>query len=523
MNSSSPDTVIVGAGAAGLLLAARLSEAGERVVVLESGPRRDLSQLISSQIWARRLKWPGPTVVESGNHKIEHTFNAGFGTGGSALHHYGVWLRLKRSDFSLNSDYALGLDWPIGYEELRSHYDLVQEEVGLSGDAKTEHWRPPGAPYPMPPMPIFTQSRILQRGFNRTGRHTAPLPLAINSRPYKGRPSCQFDGWCDAGCPIGALANPLITWLPRALNAGVEINNNAHVIKVHRDPSKNDVISRVEFLKNGKRDFLKARRFIISAFTVQSVRILLSSAEKGRPAPGDHAGNLGRYLTTHPCGEIFGLFEDETYPHQGVSGGQLLCHDDYEDKASPGGFGSSQWMIGNSIKPNDLLGYGTSRPDISGEKLQAWLKNAARHTGKMTLVLEDIPSRDNRITLSGRTDKNGIPLAHAHHDLDDRVAMRWSQRMSEGQEIFEAADATEVWASARHAQHIMGGTVMGDDPNQAVTDSFGRLHDMENLYVSGPSLFPSTGAVNPTFTISALASRQADHFLGQVASRSKTK
>ena len=62
---------------------------------------------------------------------------------------------------------------------------------------------------------------------------------------------------------------------------------------------------------------------------------------------------------------------------------------------------------------------------------------------------------------------------------------------------------------------------MGDDPNQAVTDSFGRLHDMDNLYVSGPSLFPSTGAVNPTFTISALASRQADHFLGQVASRSK--
>ena len=62
--------------------------------------------------------------------------------------------------------------------------------------------------------------------------------------------------------------------------------------------------------------------------------------------------------------------------------------------------------------------------------------------------------------------------------------------------------------------HIMGGTVMGRDDSQSVTDSFGRVHDTDNLYVSGPSLFPSSGAVNPTFTLTALAERQADHMLG---------
>jgi choline dehydrogenase-like flavoprotein len=40
------------------------------------------------------------------------------------------------------------------------------------------------------------------------------------------------------------------------------------------------------------------------------------------------------------------------------------------------------------------------------------------------------------------------------------------------------------------------------------------VHDTDNLYVSGPSLFPSSGAVNPTFTLTALAERQADHLLG---------
>ena len=56
---------------------------------------------------------------------------------------------------------------------------------------------------------------------------------------------------------------------------------------------------------------------------------------------------------------------------------------------------------------------------------------------------------------------------------------------------------------------------MGNDPAESVTDAFGRVHDTENLYVAGPALFPSSGAVNPTFTISALASRQADHLLNQ--------
>ena len=511
----SRDVVIVGAGATGLMLAARVAEGGQSVTVLEAGPARQLSDLVSSQIWARKLKWSEPAVSESGDHKIGHAFNAGSGTGGSALHHYGVWLRMHAGDFSVQSDHGVGLDWPLSYADLAPHYDRVQTEVGLSGDADQERWRPQGAPYPMPPLPLLAQSRVLARGFEKTGRHTSPLPLAINSEPYEGRRSCQYDGWCDAGCPIGALGNPLVTWLPRARAAGVQLEHNATVSRVIRDARDTQRIESVEYLQAGERKTLRADRIIIAAFAVQSVRILLSSAAAGHVAPGNHSDQLGRYLMTHPAATTFGLFEDKTYPHQGVSAGQLLNHDDYDQKDAPGGFGSSQWMIGHAIKPHDLLGYGTGRPDIPGANLKTWLQRASRHLGNMTLVCEDIALPENRVTLSDRVDSNGIAYAHTHHDLAPTAAARWVQRMSEGQEILRAAGAQEVWSGPRIGMHIMGGAVMGDDPATSVTDSFGRVHDTANLYVAGPALFPSSGAVNPTFTLSALASRQADHLLGK--------
>lgn len=507
------DVIIIGAGAAGLLLAARLAESGKQVSILEAGPKRSLQDLTSSQIWARRLKWSGPEVLETGNHPIGHAFNAGSGTGGSALHHYGVWLRMHENDFSVKTDYNKSLDWPLSYDDLRPHYDIVQEEVGLSGDAKAEKWRPPGSPYPMPPIPVFQQGQIIKKGFDKRKMDLSPIPLAINTLVHNGRPSCMYDGWCDAGCPSGALGNPLAVWLPRTIKSGVSILHDSRAIRILRDPNNSDRATAVEYLKNGKKHLLHSNLIIVAAFSVQSSRILLSSFTDKDPAPGNRQDQLGRYLTTHPAGSVYGLFEEETYPYQGVNAGVLLNQDFYKEKDYQGAFGSSQWLIANALKPNDLLGYGTGRPDIYGRELKPWLERAAKHLGSMTLVAEDISLAKNQVTLSDRTDSDGVPLAHTHHDVTEESRQLWSQRMSEGQEILRDAGAYDTWQGPMAAVHIMGGTVMGTSDKNSVTDKTGRVHDMENLYVCGPSLFPSSGAVNPTFTLSALASLQADNLI----------
>jgi choline dehydrogenase-like flavoprotein len=80
------------------------------------------------------------------------------------------------------------------------------------------------------------------------------------------------------------------------------------------------------------------------------------------------------------------------------------------------------------------------------------------------------------------------------------------------------ADPTRAWKTdpliSAHpigGYHHMGTTRMSEDPRAGVTDAATRVHGVDNLYVAGSSLFPTSGWANPTLTIAALALRTADH------------
>jgi len=510
------DVIVVGSGAAGSAMAAHLAEGGKRVLILEAGADRSNAQLISSTLYARRLKWNGPPVIEEGRNPVGHVFNASLGVGGSAMHHYAVWPRMHGEDFRMRSRYGRGLDWPLSYADLAPYYDEVQDEAGISGDAKQEIWRPPGAAYPMPPVPLFPQGAAIARGFRKLGKTVAPLPLAVTTTPYRGRAPCIWDGWCDAGCPIGALANPLTIHLPRARSAGATLLTDSAVIRILTSDDGARATGVETAMPDGSRRTYSAPLVVLAAFAIENPRLLLASANSRHPTGlGNRSGLVGRYIMSHAAGLVYGLFDEDTRCYMGAFGGQLLNQDSYGKTThqASGAFGSYQWMIAQAMRPNDLLGIGPTRPEIFGAGLHDFMRRAARGFAGMTAVIEDLPVADNRVTLADEKDARGVPLARVVHSTAAESVALWNVALAEGKAVFTAAGARDVWTGPQGSMHIMGGTIMGRTSADSVTNSFGQLHDIPNLLVAGPGLFPTSAGINPTFTVHALAARSARHLL----------
>ena len=508
------DVVVVGTGATGSLMAAKLAEGGKSVVVLERGRARKLEDLYSSMIWSRRLKWASPHVVSEGPNSIWFNFNAGHGYGGAAIHHFAVWPRYHPEDMREHTLYGRAQDWPFEYSDLRPYYDRVQEEVGMSGDAEQEIWRPEGAPYEMPPVLVSNHGKTLAKGFEAMGMHTAPIPMAILTQPYKGRPPCIWDGWCEAGCPIGALANPLAIYLPAAEAAGATLQPNAQVTRVLTDDSGKKVTGVEYYDESGEAVEQPADAVVLCAFTVENSRILLNSANSNHPdGVANSSGTLGRYLMSHPAVIINGMFEEQMDNFLGATGGQLLCQDAFDKESDEGAFGSRHWEIGLILKPNDMLGIAMTRPDIHGQALHDFMEQGAQHMGSMVCVSEDQPQFENRIEQADQKDKYGFPLAKVTYKISDDGFKLFQTASKEGVEIFNAAGATQAWGGPPGGQHIMGGTIMGSDPSNSVLNGNAQAHDVSNLFVAGPSVFPTSSCVNSTFTAKAMALKSADFML----------
>ena len=502
------DVVIVGAGAAGSLFADAFARAGRRVVVLEAGPPRQLSDLVSSQLYARRLKWGGSRVEFEGNHKgFGHNLNTGWGFGGAALHHYATWPRMHEDAFRVRSLHGRDSDWPIDYAALRPFYDKVQAEVGIAGDAIAEVWRPPAAPYPLPPLKTFAQGRILARGFAKLGHPTAPLPAAIATDWYHDRPPCLYDGWCDAGCPTGALANPLTTYFASAVAHGASVIPHATATRVLADRAGR--AAGVEYADAaGARHVQRAGLVVLAASTVQNPRLLLNSACAQWPAGAANGHDqVGRNFMLDALALCYGLFDEPTENHMGVSAGQLTNRVRYGRDRTGAPFGSYQWQIAPSLKPNDIFGIAIARAELFGPALQAFMKRAVPGLASMVAMIGQPPDPDNRIVLSDARDRFGMPLAKVRHRLDDGTRALWQHCIDEGSAVMKAAGAVEDWHGPFNAGHLLGGTLMGDDPTTSVTDSFGRCHTIPNLVLAGSGLFPGSGGVSPTYTLMALASR----------------
>jgi choline dehydrogenase-like flavoprotein len=137
-------------------------------------------------------------------------------------------------------------------------------------------------------------------------------------------------------------------------------------------------------------------------------------------------------------------------------------------------------------------------------------------------VMEQAPNPHSRVTLGDDRDQLGlrrVVLDWRLSALDKFTAHRAHAIMTEdllrsgvGRMRSFMGSETDPWPiTLRGARHHMGTTRMHDDSRHGVVDANCRLHSVDNLFVAGSSVFPTSGAANPTLTIVALSLRLADH------------
>ena len=155
------------------------------------------------------------------------------------------------------------------------------------------------------------------------------------------------------------------------------------------------------------------------------------------------------------------------------------------------------------------------------------LEDVARHAVDFWLSTEDLPSPDNRVTLTedgdiqiSYTASNQEPKQRLYHQLKEMLA---DLGMHHGHLLPHHAYLKNEIPVAGCGPPGRDVPVRHRSARRSVLNTDCRAHELDNLYVVDTSFFPSIGAVNPALTAMANALRVGDHLLERMGARRRTE
>jgi choline dehydrogenase-like flavoprotein len=504
--------VVIGSGAGGGVLATDLALKGIKVVCLEAGARHENHEFLNDE-WDSfaQLAWTDMRTT-SGSWRVAKDF-ANLpawivkAVGGSTTHWAGASLRFQEHEFRTRSVYgdvkgANLLDWPITLAELDPWYAKAEDRMGVT--------RTNG----IAGLPGNNNFRVLEKGAKAIGyKEVSTGRMAINSAERNDRGSCQQIGFCFQGCKSGAKWSTLYAELPRGEATGnLEVRPNAHVLRIEHD-AKGKVTGVVYADKAGVQQRQKARIVAVAGNSIESPRLLLnSSSGMFKDGLANSSGQVGRNYMRHMTGSVYGVFDRPVKMWRGTTMAGIVQDEARFDpkRGFVGGYEFETLSLGLPFMAAFL------DPGAWGREFTTALDSYENMAG-MWIVGEDMPQEKNRITLSDKKDKHGMPVANVHFDdHPNDIAMR-NHAYRQGSAMYEAVGATRTFPTTPYpSTHNLGTNRMSANKRDGVVNKFGQTHDIPNLFVSDGSVFTTGGAENPTLTIVALAMRQADYIAGQM-------
>ncbi len=494
------DVCVIGSGPAGAVVAVELAAAGAAVVVLEAGSRAPDS----------RADVVLETVDVSGRPDLR--FGVSRQLGGATNLWSGRLAPLEPIDLE-RRDWIPHSGWPVTAAEMEPFYRRAASVLGIAGH---DHFAGRDASMARPLASPAVECRVFQ--WART---------AFNAGDY----------------------------LSAAARSGdrLTVVLDARVTELLEDADARSVHTAVVARPGGSPFRVRARRFVVAAGGIETPRLLLNSRAVRPAGIGNDRDVVGRFLSTHPKADMGSLVLNERistvhplFCDRPVNGGVMrlglgLAASVQRDRRLLDHYVQLSPLLehranrlferikgGRTVKSPLIDRAPLIRGILPGLGLLAFeaigrLGGVQRRAGKFILrgFLDQYPNPENRVTLAGHRDAAAMPKVDVRWRFtsDDRASVlaffdvmdRDLRSRGVGRIEYAPLRTLSEWPLIAIHSHLMGTTRMGDDPATSVTTRDGRVHGSENLFVAGPSLFPTYGFANPVYTIVALSLRLADH------------
>lgn len=509
------DLCIIGAGAAGISIAAEFAKSGQRVLLIESGgfefegATQSLYETDDSGISRQ------PTIMQR-----LRMF------GGSTNHWDGRCAPLDPIDFE-QRDWIPYSGWPMTRAELDPFYVRAHAVCDLDTTLQNSD---AAALCHLPSSPADKDKLVLH-----SWQFSTPTRFG---QKFRG---------------------------PLAQSANVTVILHANVINIETDQDDSHATHIDIATLQGRKGKVRASLFVLACGAIENPRLLLASSSKRRAGVGNAHDLVGRFFMEHLRTKFVAVPLSDAYAFRTAfsecenSQGKFLfgarLADEVQRGQRIGNVGITSYTEGGEESATNAafriaksLASGEMPADFSAEvlyvlrDLDSLIVNVRRRalmpgaeTIENALVVlaceaEQVPNPNSRISLSTRTDVLGSPQAKVDwqlHDIDlhttqvaasvlsAQLAAHFGTRIRLPDWLLAPLDNWQP--QFRDVAHHIGTTRMADDPAQGVVNKDCRMHAVDNLYVAGSSVFPTGGHANPTLTIVALALRLADHLKSRLA------
>jgi len=488
------DVVIVGSGAGGGTSAEILSAAGFRVLIVEEGP------LKTSRDFRMQEHEAYPTLYQEGIGRLSKdgavTILQGRAVGGTTLINWTSSFRTPEPTL----EHWAGEHGVRGMsaEQMAPWFERMEQRLGVQ-------------PWHMAPN---ANNEVIRTGCEKLGYHWAVIP-----RNVKG---CWNLGYCGMGCPTNAKQSMLVTTLPATLEQGGEL---LYMARAQRLLIEGDRVVGLECRgmdercvePSGRRILVRARHYLLAGGGINTPGLLMRSN-----AP-DPYKRTGKRTFLHLVNFSAAQFEQVINPFYGAP--QSVYSDHF------------QWDDGVTGRMSFKLEVPPLHPALASTLLGRFgVDNALRmeqlpHTNMMLALMrdgfhpdsaegtvelrgDDTPVLDYRIT---DYTWDGLRRAFLHMAeiqfaagaravLPLHADAQYVTSMAKAREMIDSL-RLEIYRTRLGCAHVMGGCAMGEDPRQAVVDSLGRHHQLENLSIHDGSLFPTSIGANPQLSIYALSAK----------------